>query len=155
MEFKQARDLAPEQQAVIALPDVVTVPLAQEGPAAHAPFLYLLLCSDGLHNALSNDEVGQVSAPAWELQDDGELHGNCRHDGRMHSMHAPMMRQTLPLLTAPTVLVDLQVHSMVCSLLAQGMNAEEVCRELCVAACVSEYVAYDNVTVMLIVPART
>ena len=58
----QARDLPPEEQAVCAVPDVVTVHLHQEAAAANKPFHYLLLCTDGLTNAVSNEAV---SRGAW------------------------------------------------------------------------------------------
>lgn len=55
----QAHDLPSEQQAVIALPDVVAVNLPYS--LHNKPFLYLLLCTDGLTNAMTNAQVGLLA----------------------------------------------------------------------------------------------
>lgn len=51
----QSRDLAMEEQEVVATPSVVHVQLPKS-------FIYLLLATDGLTNALSADEVGAAGA---------------------------------------------------------------------------------------------
>lgn len=130
---------------MIALPDTITVELgagassteeANGSQQQEHPFEYLLLCSDGLSNALTTEQAG-----VWTLGPQS-LYAACL---MMHGILKPRS------CCRPKILcMFMQVHELVCSSRAEGATPEAICRRLCAAACIADNTAFDNVSVLLV-----